>query len=244
MPVTSSSRPLIGISTRLNPTDDTNYLRQTYGRAVFAAGGVPVLVPIIADALYINALVPRLDGVLLPGSNSDIDPYRYGQAPHVNLGEVFPERDEVDQLLLAAAESRHLPVLAICYGMQALNVYRGGTLLQDLPSQVENVIQHNQRGTYTRVAHSIQIKQESILARLAGGTTIRVNSHHHQAVDEIGRDLEPIAWSADGVTEAIINTRPGHFMLGVEWHPEVNWEEDSFSQAIFKMFIAEAAIRG
>ncbi|HNC44615.1 MAG TPA: gamma-glutamyl-gamma-aminobutyrate hydrolase family protein, partial [Acidobacteriota bacterium] len=110
MPVTSSPRPLIGISTRLNPTDDTNYLRQTYGRAVFAAGGVPVLVPIIPDAVYINALVPRLDGVLLPGSNSDIDPYRYGQAPHVNLGEVFPERDEVDQLLLAAAESLHLPV--------------------------------------------------------------------------------------------------------------------------------------
>ncbi len=240
----AAHRPLICITTRPDPSTPNNLSNRAYSEAVLAAGGIPVLVPLLADAGYLTDLVSRCDGVLLTGSNSDIDPARYGQAPHVNLGDVCPEREEVDFFLLAAAEARRLPVLGICFGMQSINVYRGGTLFQDLPSQVENAIQHQQQGNRCRPSHNIQINRESLLAKLAGGTTARVNSSHHQAIDEVGRDLEPVAWSADGVVEAIANTHTGHFTLGVQWHPERQWERDQFSQAIFKHFVAEAAVHG
>ncbi len=237
-------RPVIGIVTRIEPKDNTNYLRQAYAQSVFAAGGTPVLLPIIPESAYIDAIADSLDGIVITGSNGDVDPVRFGQAPHLNLGPVFPERDETDFLLLAAAEARNLPVLGICFGMQILNVFRGGTLLQDLAAQVENVIQHQQGGSFERFSHSVQIDRDSLLAKLAGGATARVNSFHHQAVDELGRDLRPVAWAADSVVEAVIGTRPEQFVLAVQWHPELTAVKgDAFSQAIFKHFIAEAALR-
>lgn len=234
-------RPLIGVTTRLDYKDDQFYQRRYYGEAVYHAGGAPVYIPLIPESDFIEALIGKLDGVLLSGSNSDVDPLRFDQAPHVKLGPVVYERDETDSLLLRACEARKIPVLGICYGMQALNVYRGGTLFQDLESQIEEVIKHQQAGPYGRPSHSVKIKDESILAILAGSTAVRVNSHHHQGVDQLGKDLEPIAWSADGLVEAVINTRPDHFMLGVQWHPEAGWEKDPLSQALFKHFIARCA---
>src|SRR5437773_10437018 len=231
-------RPLIGITTRLDHKEDIFYLRRYYAEAVYAAGGTPVYIPLIPESDYIEPLVSRLDGVLLSGSNSDVDPLRYDQAPHQKLGPVVYERDETDSLLLRICESRKTPLLAICYGMQALNVYRGGTLFQDLESQVEEVIQHQQLGPRNRPSHSVKIKDESILAILAGSTAVRVNSHHHQGLDKLGQNLEAIAESADGLVEAVINTKTDHFMLGVQWHPEIGWEEDPLSQAIFKHFIS------
>jgi putative glutamine amidotransferase len=234
-------RPLIGITMRLNFKEDNFYLRRYYGEAVYHAGGTPVYIPLIPESDFIDSLINKLDGVLLSGSNSDVDPLRFDQAPHLKLGPVVYERDETDSLLLRACEARKIPVLAICYGMQLLNVYRGGTLFQDLESQVEAVIQHQQPGPYNRPSHSVKIKNETLLAILAGSTAVRVNSHHHQGVDSLGQDLEPIAESADGLVEAVINTRPDHFILGVQWHPEAGWKEDPLSQAIFKHFIARAA---
>jgi putative glutamine amidotransferase len=129
-------------------------------------------------------------------------------------------------------------VLAICYGIQSLNVYRGGTLVQDIPTEVKGALKHMQGEVFWRRSHSINITDDSLLAKIAGSTTITVNSHHHQAIDIVGRDLEPIAWAPDGVIESVINTRPGQFILGVQWHPEVSWQSDPFSQAIFRHFIS------
>lgn len=237
-------RPVIGIVTRIEPKDNTNYLRQSYAQSVYAAGGIPVLLPIIPEAAYVESIADSLDGLVITGSNGDVDPVRFGQAPHLHIGPIFPERDETDFLLLAAAETRGLPLLGICFGMQILNVFRGGSLLQDLPSQVENVIQHQQQGSFERLSHSVQIDRESLLAKLAGGVTARVNSFHHQAVDELGRDLRAIAWAADGVIEAMVGTRPEQFVLAVQWHPELTAVKgDGFSQAIFRHFVTEAALR-
>jgi putative glutamine amidotransferase len=149
----------------------------------------------------------------------------------------------MDMMLLQAAELRALPVLAICFGIQSLNVYRGGTLIQDIATEVVAALKHMQEGDFRRRSHAVNITEDSLLAKLAGSTKALVNSHHHQAIDVVGRDLEPIAWAADGVIEAVIDPRPGQFVLGVQWHPEVAWQDDSLSQAIFGHFIAVARQR-
>lgn len=235
-----TEKPLIGVTTRLNEKDDQFYLRRYYAEAIYSAGGIPIYLPLIPEQDYLETVTNNLDGVVLSGSNSDVDPLRYGQGPHIKLGAVSYERDETDILLLQLCENKRIPVLAICYGMQLLNVYRGGTLFQDLEAQIEDVLKHRQEGNYARPSHSIKIKEESLLAILAGGNTARVNSHHHQGVDTLGQDLEPIAWSADGLVEAIVNTRPDHFILGVEWHPEAGWEKDQLSQALFRHFVSRS----
>jgi putative glutamine amidotransferase len=230
---------LIGITTRLS-AEENFYLRRYYAEAVEGAGGAPVFIPLIPDRAYLSALCERLDGLMLSGSNSDLDPVYYGEEPHQKLGAVIPERDETDLILLEVAERRVMPVLGICFGMQSLNIARGGSLIQDLGSQAPESLKHEQGQIINRPSHHIRIEPRSLLAELAGAETARVNSSHHQAVNKVGRDLEVIARAPDGVIEAIIDTRADRFALGVQWHPEVGWEKDKFSQAIFKKFIEEA----
>ncbi len=234
-----TSRPLIGITTRLG-AEDTFYLRRYYAEAVEGAGGAPVYIPLIPDREYLSALCERLDGLLLSGSDSDLDPVYYGEEPHQKIGSVIPERDETDLILLDVAERRALPLLGICFGMQSLNVARGGSLIQDLAAQTPESIKHDQGQVVSRPSHHIRIEAGSLLAKLAGGETARVNSSHHQAVNKVGRDLRVIARAPDGVIEAIIDMRQDRFALGVQWHPEIGWEKDKFSQAIFKQFIEAA----
>lgn len=236
-PENQTQRPLIGIIERLN-LEDTFYLRRYYSEAVEAAGGVPVHIPLIPNLEYLSALFERLDGLVFSGSNSDLDPALYGEEPHPKLGPVFPERDQADLRLLELAEADALPVLAICFGMQSLNVSRGGTLIQDIESQVSNPIKHEQGQVYSRPSHSIKIEADSLLAQLAGADSVRVNSSHHQAVAKVGRDLKVIGSAPDGVIEAVIDTRPDRFVLGVQWHPEIAWQQDLLSQAIFGKFVA------
>jgi putative glutamine amidotransferase len=243
MSLSDHLRPVVGIPCRYNWNNNYYELRETYSDAIYAAGGIPVLVPLIPEAAYIGSLIEHLDAICLSGAPNDIDPLRYGREPSQALGPVVPRRDETDMLLLAAAEAAALPVLAICFGIQSLNVYRGGTLIQDIPTEVKGALKHMQEGTSQGRSHSINISEGSLLAKLAGTTHALVNSYHHQAIDLVGRDLEPIAWAADGVIEAVINTRPGQFILGVQWHPEVGWEGDLFSQAIFNYFISVARER-
>jgi len=232
---------MIGISERLN-TEDSFYLRRYYAEALEAAGSIPVHIPLIPNREYLASLCERLNGLVLSGSNSDLDPVFYGEEPHPKLGPVVPERDEVDLMLLDIAEAMALPVLGICFGMQSLNVARGGSLVQDIETQVVNPIKHEQGEVRNRPSHQIEIDSTSILAQLAGARTVRVNSSHHQAVKNLGRNLRVIASAADGVIEAIADTRADRFVLGVQWHPEIGWQRDRLSQAIFGRFI-EAAIQ-
>lgn len=232
-----AERPLIGITTRLDLHENTFYLRRWYAEAISAMGGVPVLIPLIPDRAVLAGLVERLDGLLLSGSNSDVDPLLYDEEPLPRLGTVIPERDETDMLLLELAEARALPVLAICFGMQALNVSRGGTLIQDIEAQLEHALKHEQGSAYYRPSHSITIETDSLLHALAGSDSVRVNSSHHQALGDVGSNLRVTARAHDGVIEAVEDTRPGRFVLGVQWHPEINWEKDQLSQAIFQKFV-------
>ena len=236
-------RPLIGIPMRIEVATDRFYLSRHYGEAVEAAGGTPIHISLIPKVDFIDSIVDNLDGVLLPGSDSDVDPLRYGQQPHQGLGNVHPIKDETDLLLIAAAERRMLPLFGICFGMQVLNVSRGGTLIQDIPSQLSDAILHNQGVPRDRPSHKVKITEGSRLFEIAETADALVNSHHHQAVEDVGKDLVVVSRASDGVIEALEDPRRDRFVVAVQWHPELGWKDDPFSEKLFRTFVNEASQR-
>jgi putative glutamine amidotransferase len=234
-------RPRIGITMRLELETHRFYLGRDYSEVLEACGAIPFHLSLIPKQEYISEALSGLDGILLPGSNTDIDPHYYGEDPHHRLGTVIPVKDETDRLVLEEVERQKMPLLAICYGMQALNVFRGGTLIQDIESQLEGTIKHEQGYPATRTSHKIMVAQGSILSDLeafisSNGDT-RVNSSHHQAIGRVGNDLEAIAWASDGVIECITDVRDDRFAVGVQWHPELTAGHDKLSREIFELFV-------
>jgi putative glutamine amidotransferase len=188
----------------------------TYLDAVAAAGGIPVILAPL-PARQLESIIDRLDGVCLSGG-PDIEPATYGSDAHPELGPTEPEVDLFELGLVRAARRRGLPVLAICRGMQVLNVARGGTLVQHLPD-LSDEIQHRQTVPASQPSHSVAVAADSKLARIAESERIDVNSFHHQAIDRLGTGLEPVAWADDGVIEGV--EAPGDsFTIGVQWHAE------------------------
>jgi putative glutamine amidotransferase len=233
-------RPRIGIPMRIEIATDRFYLSRHYSEAVEAAGGTPLHISLIPNVDYIDSVVDSLDGILLPGSDSDVDPLRYGQQPHQALGSVHAIKDETDLLIIAAAERKRLPIFAICFGMQVLNVSRGGTLIQDISAQISGAIKHEQGVPRDRPSHKVTLLGDSRLGRIATAEEVVVNSHHHQAISSIGEDLVAVSWSSDGLIEALEDPRRDRFVVAVQWHPELGWKQDQFSQRIFKSFVSEA----
>lgn len=186
-------------------------------------------------------LIERCDGVLLPGSRADVDPAKYGAARDPHNEDPDPRRDTVDELLLQDAYNMRKPILGICYGIQILNVYRSGTLLQHIQSPI-----NHEAGRKVPIAHNVRVEAGSRLAQVLDlgntGLTIPVNSSHHQAAEKIGDGLQIVArCPEDGVIEALEGTSPEHFVLAVQWHPERSYDADPRSQAIFGALV-EAAI--
>lgn len=237
------SSPLIGITMRLEIGTNRFYLGRHYSEALHSFGGTPIHISLIPDKIYIRNILKNLDGILLPGSDSDIDPYYYSENPIPQSRTVIPEKDKTDLLVLEEAEKLNLPVFAICYGMQSLNVYYGGSLIQDIETQIENPLQHQQGIPLNRLSHSIEVKNGSKLSTAINqsevGNEVKVNSHHHQSVKIIGRNLQATAWTNDGVIECIEGTEEKRFILGVQWHPEISFAEDKLSMQLFKVFVEE-----
>ena len=231
-------RPAVGITIGYDDRRaGIHELRQEYVRCVEDAGGLPfVLVPgKTGDAA---AFVDRLDALLLSGG-SDLDPELYGRPPHPKLGKVIRERDDFELALVREGVRRDLPVLAICRGQQVLNVARGGTLVQDLPSEIGSM-EHDRRRQRWETAHEVRVLAGTKLREILGRETVSVNSFHHQAIDGLGRGLVVSARSAkDDVVEGI--EMPGRrFVVGVQWHPESFWgRADAFS-SLFEAFGAAA----
>jgi putative glutamine amidotransferase len=232
------SKPLIGITCRLNPRPEGDwfYLQREYSEAVYAAGGLPVLIPLLAGREYAAALVERLDGVLLSGSGSDVDPALYGAGLHPKLGPVHKQRDTMDLALVRLAIDTGKPLLAICYGTQALNVALGGTLVQHL----ETGIPHSDASA----AHRVLVEPDSVLARLAGAGEHTVNTSHHQALDHVAAALRVTAHAPDGTIEAVEGLEPSRFLVGVQWHPERIWQQSRISQALFEELVRQSGKRG
>ena len=233
-------KPRVGITMRIELATNRFYLARHYSEAVEAAGGAPVHISLIPNSEYVDSVVEGLDGILLPGSDSDVDPLRYGHEPHPELGSVHTIKDQTDLLVIEAAERKRIPIFAICFGMQILNVSRGGTLIQDIKSQVPDAIKHEQGAPRERASHRVRLLENTKLANIAGAVDAIVNSHHHQAIESVGADLVATAWASDGVIEAIEDPRPDRFVMAVQWHPELGWENDGLSQRLFRTFVNEA----
>jgi len=215
-----------------------------YEHAVEMAGGEPVRIPLDVPAQEVAKLIESCAGVVLPGSKADIEPAKYKAVKHPDTAAADLKRDAVDELLLEDAYKKRKPVLGICYGLQILNVYRAGTLVQHIDSSINHAI-----GRKAHLAHDIKIDGSSDLAKIVGAQdgkeaiTIPVNSSHHQSADLPGKGLRIVARSPrDGVIEALESTSSDHFVLAVQWHPERTVEDDEPSRAIFRALV-EAAKR-
>jgi putative glutamine amidotransferase len=235
-------RPWIGIPTRYQ--EKSEYIGQIrhYLDAILWAGGLPLLIPTSDDRGIIREYVNHVHGVLLPGSPTDVDPKYYGAAAHPKLGKLYPERDTTDFTILESVEEKNLPLLGICFGVQSLNVYRGGSLIQDVPTSIPKAVAHEADDGKPPARHIVRIADGSLIAQLADQREIEVNSYHHQAVDNPGRNLKPVAFAPDGVIEAVEDTT-GRFILGVQWHPERGWKDDAFAKRLFTTFIDRVRLR-
>jgi putative glutamine amidotransferase len=247
------SRPLIGVTTsemrmprRTHPLPEGDppqsemALGIVYARAVEAAGGLPVVLPPL-DHGAIGPLVDRMAGLCLSGG-PDLDPAAYEADPDPNLGQVEPDLDAFELAVAVRADQLRIPILGICRGCQALNVARGGTLHQHLPDVTDGSVSHRQTASGREPTHSVRIEPGSRLAAIVGDDDLDVNSFHHQAVDRLGRGLRAVAWSPDGVVEAIEDADVSLY-LGVQWHAEtlVHLERHA---ALFEALVDAAAAAG
>jgi putative glutamine amidotransferase len=243
------SRPRVGIP--IPTSTQTAYNARTwpqYAVAVAQAGADAVEIPLTHAPAEIAKLATSCHAILLPGSPADLNPAKYGEERLRETAEPDLRRENVDELLLQDAHNLHKPLLAICYGMQSLNCWRTGTLVQDL---VQIPVNHRAGGSVA-VAHSVLIEPSSMLADLVAGSPevthsadflrLPVNSSHHQAIGIAGDGLRVIArCPQDAVVESIEGTQPGHFVLGVQWHPERSLETSPASRLLFQRFVEAAA---
>ena len=232
------TRPAIGIAIENPKTEPEVFrLRDDYVRSVETAGGLPL---VFAPGRPEDAsdLLDHVDGLLLTGG-ADVDPGLYGARPHPQLGPVFRERDDFEVALVREALRRDLPLLAICRGHQVLNVATGGTLYQDIPSEIPGAGAHDPDVERWQTAHDVEILPGTRLREILRAERVAVNSFHHQSVRELGQDLVLSARSPDGVVEGVEMPRK-RFVLGVQWHPESFWDHAPAFRPLFQALVRAA----
>lgn len=244
-------KPLIGITPDFNAGDredmgghePTYFLRARYVRAIEELGGIPLVLPLISDSRARRRLVTDLGGLLLTGSGPDLDPRLYGERQRYKFRVVSARRADFELEIARLAADSGLPTLAICGGMQSINVAFGGSLFQDIPSQVSDPLQHRQPAPAARLSHSVSVTPGSLLRRIVHQTRLRVNSSHHQSVKEVAPSLVASAVAPDGIIEAIES--PTHrFFLGIQWHPEFLFDRHEPHRRLFQAFLKAASRRG
>ncbi len=215
--------PLVAVTTTVLEKGGTYgrpqvVLYTSYMRVLDGIGLAPVLLTPAHSPVSLQALLKACHGLVLTGGE-DVDPRRYGEDPIEALGSVLPERDAMETAALTMALERDLPVLGICRGCQVLNVFYGGTLYQDLPTQLPAAGTHEQDAPWGERAHGVRVEPGSRLDEIVGGQDLRINSFHHQAIKDLGHGLEVAAVADDGVIEAV-EAEDRSWVIGVQWHPE------------------------
>src|SRR5580698_5412448 len=241
----SSQKPLVGIPYRTKKEEVTgNRLKyETYADAVRGAGGDPVEISLGLPRDELKRLAGTLDGVVLPGSPADVEPSLFHALRHPECAESDPDRERTDFALLENAFAEHKPVLAICYGIQSLNVFLGGSLVQDIPSELHSPIEHQWHGSKQGTPepfHAVRIESGSHLKQIAGADDARVNSSHHQSIFDLGRNLRVAARAPDDVVEAVEWTGDSNWVIGVQWHPERMISTDPLAKGLFANLVAAA----
>ncbi len=228
-------KPIIGINCDYEEEGKQPYsfTNKAYSEAVIAAGGIPFLLPVIKDKNDVKFLLKKIDGLLLTGGN-DVPPQRYGEERHERTVCVHPDKDNSDIALVETAIRMKNPILAICYGAQLVNVALGGSLIQDIPSEVKTPIIHKDSKN-ERCTHTITIEKNSLLYQIIGTDCIKANSTHHQAIKRLGNGLKDTAHTEDGIIEAI-EWKDYPFLVGVQWHPE-RMADSPHHLALFKALI-------
>ncbi len=233
--------PLIGVTTSITigKVPERAYVNSAYLGAIQQAGGVPVILPPQLSSASLARLLRGLDGLLLTGGG-DIDPALFGEAPHATLSEVAPVRDTLESSAVQVALERRLPILAICRGIQLLNVALGGTLFQDVGTDPGTQLVHSQREPRDQPTHKVRLQAGSRLAETLGTDELEVNSMHHQAVKTLGAGLSAVAWAPDQIIEGVEVTDSSRFVLGVQWHPEELCGDSEPARRLFAALVRSA----
>ncbi len=249
MKTSGPNRVRIGIPWRTSREEAGGKLPKIrdYMEAVSAAGGEPILVS-LAQPETLEGQLQGLDGFVLPGSPADVEPGEYGAVNHGKSAPADLPRERTDRAILSHAIESRKPVLAICYGCQLLNVYLGGTLIQDLRSETGNSVPHRKKDVVPEPPkdpqHKVRFAADSQLAKLAGATQAMVNSSHHQSIEKPGRNLRVTGQAEDGIVESVEWTGNANWVVGVQWHPE-RMPGDALARKLFEEFVAAAqAARG
>lgn len=225
-------KPIIGLT--MYDIDKKLDINNAYLHSIEQAGGIPICIPNATEET-VETLLSRIDGLLLIGG-ADIDPFLFGEEPHAKIGSVVRDRDDSDLLLMNHAFKKQMPILGVCRGQQVMNVALGGTIIQDIPSQVDNALLHKQPSKRGELAHSVEVLTPKFKG-IFETETFRVNTFHHQSVGKLGDGLKLSAVAKDGIIEGIEHeSHP--YCVSVQWHPEeLAINGDVYAQRLFKSFV-------
>jgi putative glutamine amidotransferase len=240
--VSSARKPVractVAVTAGIRPDGNTSRVRLTaaYVTALESAGLIPLIVPPLSSSDAASAVLDSVAGLVLTGGE-DVDPARYGEKRHEKVRSVSAARDATEAALIKEARERGTPVLAICRGIQILNVALGGTLVQDIPSQCETDIVHDEESARDSRTHEISVEPGSLIARAIGTEHCTVNSFHHQSVKRVADGMRVTARSPDGIIEGLESMDENWWVMAVQWHPEEMTDSaEPWDQGLFKAF--------
>lgn len=231
------NKPMIGVLPLYDTDKKSYWMLPHYMKAIEDSGGIPVMLPLTTDEDMITTLAHTFDGFLFTGGH-DVNPELYDEMMQSVCGELCMERDQMEAFLFHKVIALGKPAFGICRGLQLFNAILGGTLYQDIPTdmEAEQKIVHQQKPPYTNLVHSVHIEKDNLLHDILQTDQIQVNSYHHQGIKTLSDQLVAVAIAEDGLVESVV--MPGYsFVLAVQWHPEYSYAVDGYSQQLFAAFV-------
>ncbi|GAB1154881.1 gamma-glutamyl-gamma-aminobutyrate hydrolase family protein [Paenibacillus illinoisensis] len=237
-------KPMIGVLPLYDSNKKSYWMLPEYMNAIESAGGIPVMLPLTTNLEIIATLANEFDGFLFTGGH-DINPELYQENAEDTCGELCMERDMMESLLFQKVIELDKPAFGICRGLQLFNVILGGSLYQDIPTQLQisNTVNHKQSPPYTNLVHDVHIEKGNLLHDIIQADTIKVNSYHHQGIKRLSDKLQAAAVAEDGIVESVVMPNQ-KFVLAVQWHPEYSYTVDSYSQKLFSAFVRSCTFVG